>query len=207
MFTGIIESIGKIKEIVRFNSNYIFWIESPISPIFSIDQSVSHNGVCLTVEEISENSHRVTAVSETLQKTNMGSLKPGDLVNLEQCLLVNSRFDGHIVQGHVDSTGIVTDRKDKNGSTEFSFQFENQHAPLLIEKGSICINGVSLTVFDLAENRFSIAVIPYTINHTNLNKLASGDTVNLEFDVLGKYINRVFQLQKNDWTVKGLLSS
>lgn len=194
MFTGIIETTGKVKAIEANGSNKTFWISSPISLELKVDQSVSHNGVCLTVEEIREDSHRVTAISETLEKTNLGAWQNGDTVNLERCLLLNARLDGHMVQGHVDATAICTEIKMLDGSREYQFQFPAQFAGLLVEKGSISLNGISLTVFDVGNEHFRVAIIPYTYEHTNMSVLKEGNSVNLEFDIIGKYVLRSNQL-------------
>ena len=188
MFTGIIESLGVVRDVVETGTNKTFWIESPLSRSFTIDQSVSHDGVCLTVEEVQENRHRVTAVLETLEKTALNQWAPGKTVNLEQSLLPSKRLDGHFVQGHVDTTGSCEKIKDKNGSWEFTFSFPKKFAALVIEKGSISLNGTSLTIFDVRKNSFKVAVIPYTFEHTSLKFLKEGDKVNLEFDMVGKYI-------------------
>lgn len=190
MFTGIIENMGQVKEAFETGSNKSFWIESPLSSTFTIDQSISHDGVCLTVEEVQENRHRVTAVQETLQKTTLGNWKPGCHINLEQSLLPSKRLDGHFVQGHVDTTGICKKITNLQGSYEIVFSFPKKFASLIIEKGSISINGISLTVFEVKKKTFKIAVIPYTWEHTNLKFLSEGDEVNLEFDIIGKYISR-----------------
>jgi riboflavin synthase len=190
MFTGIIESTGLVKEVITNGSNRTFWIVSPLSPQLKIDQSVSHSGICLTVEEIKENCHRVTAIDETLQKTNIGDWKEGSLINLERCLQLNARIDGHLVQGHVDATAICTKRKEKKGSWEFEFEFNKKFAELVIEKGSICINGISLTAFNVKKKSFGVAIIPYTFEHTNIKEVQKGDSVNLEFDMIGKYLVR-----------------
>ncbi len=190
MFTGIIESLGTIRNIEPRGTNITYWIESPISREFTIDQSVSHNGVCLTVEEIKEGLHRVTAIEETLQKTNMNTWKTGDLVNLERCLLLNGRLDGHIVQGHVDTTATCLERKELDGSWQFRLEFPKKFAHLVIEKGSISLNGISLTIFNVKKTRFDVAIIPYTYEHTNIQSIVPGSTVNLEFDMIGKYIAR-----------------
>lgn len=190
MFTGIIESAGEINEVINSGSNKIYWISSAISPELKIDQSVSHDGVCLTVEEIRGNMHRVTAIDETLKKTNLGGWKKGGLVNLERSMLMNGRLDGHIVQGHVDATAICMDRKDSGGSWEFKFEFPKKYGHLVIEKGSISLNGISLTIFDVKKKTFRVAIIPYTFEHTNIKSLFPGDKVNLEFDLIGKYIFR-----------------
>ena len=196
MFTGIVENTGKISEILSIGTNRRFWIESPISKELTVDQSVSHNGVCLTVEEISGNRHRVTAIEETLDKTNVGNWKTGDKVNLERCLAFNGRLDGHIVQGHVDAKGICKSRKDKHGSWEFRFSFPKKFTHLVIEKGSISVNGISLTIFNVKKRMFSVAIIPYTFEHTNMQDVKSGSEINIEFDILGKYIARIASLKR-----------
>lgn len=196
MFTGIIETIGTIEEVVSTGTNKTFWIASPLSREFKIDQSVSHNGVCLTVEEIQDNRHRVTAIAETLQKSDLGYWNTGDLVNIERCMLMNGRLDGHIVQGHVDTTATCINKKALDGSWEFRFRFPGQFGALVIEKGSISMNGISLTIFNITDNEFSVAIIPYTYDHTNIKNIAVGSVVNLEFDMVGKYINRIHQLNR-----------
>lgn len=196
MFTGIVESLGIIKEITGLGTNKIFWIESPLSSSFKVDQSVSHDGVCLTVEETKGNWHKVTAVEETLDKTNLNQWQIGTYVNLEQSLLPTNRLDGHFVQGHVDTTGVCKKIKDKQGSHEFTSEFPKRFAELIIEKGSVCVNGISLTVFDVKKHSFTVAIIPYTFQHTNLQFLKEGDFVNLEFDMIGKYILRKLSLEK-----------
>jgi riboflavin synthase len=190
MFTGIIETIGTVSAISTQGTNRTFWIESSISPELKIDQSVSHNGVCLTVEEAKDKMHRVTAIEETLKKTNLGSWQTGGLVNLERCLAMNGRLDGHLVQGHVDATAICLERKELEGSWQFRFEFPKKFSSLVIEKGSISLNGISLTIFNVKKSRFDIAVIPYTYEHTNIKSVAVGSLVNLEFDVIGKYVTR-----------------
>ena len=197
MFTGIIESTGTIKELIINGSNKTFWIESSLSTQFKVDQSVSHSGVCLTVEEINGSSHRVTAIDETLQKTNIGNWEVGIIVNLERCLQLNGRIDGHLVQGHVDATASCIKRKEKEGSWEFEFEFKKKFAELVIEKGSICINGISLTAFNVKKGSLRVAIIPYTFEHTNINNVQEGDTVNFEFDMIGKYIRRSQQLKED----------
>jgi riboflavin synthase len=191
MFTGIIESLGKIDSIETHGTNKTFWVSSPISGELKVDQSISHNGVCLTVEELKEGLHRVTAIQETLEKTNLSHWQPGDLVNLERCLLMNGRLDGHIVQGHVDATATCINRKELDGSWEFRFEFPKKFSHLVIEKGSISLNGISLTIFNVKKSRFDIAVIPYTFEHTNVQSIKTGDKVNLEFDMIGKYVSRM----------------
>ncbi len=198
MFTGIIETIGTVKDLIINGSNRSFWVESPISTELRIDQSVSHSGVCLTVEEVSGNRHKVTAIEETLLKTNLGGWNKGTLVNLERCLQLNDRLDGHIVQGHTDATGICTAIKEKKGSWEFTFSFPKKFAPLVIEKGSVSVNGTSLTAFDVKKKSFTVAIIPYTFEHTNIKNIQVGDTVNLEFDIVGKYLLRSLSLKKNN---------
>ena len=195
MFTGIIESLGRVNAIESKGTNKTFWIESPLSRELKVDQSISHNGVCLTVEEQKDNLHRVTAIEETLEKSNLGHWQPGDLVNLERCLVMNGRLDGHIVQGHVDTTATCLDRKDLQGSWEFRFEFPKKFSRLVIEKGSICLNGISLTIFNVKKSKFDIAIIPYTFEHTNIQSVAPGSLVNLEFDLIGKYVNRMAELK------------
>ncbi len=193
MFTGIIENTGVIKELQSNGTNKTFWITSPLSGELKIDQSLSHNGVCLTVEEIKNGMHRVTAIEETLLKTNLGTWQLGSIVNLERCMQLNGRLDGHIVQGHVDVTAECIAVIEKDGSWEYSFTFPEKFSALIIEKGSITLNGISLTLFNVGINSFSVAVIPYTYKHTNINVLKKGDGVNIEFDMLGKYVQRMLQ--------------
>ena len=197
MFTGIIETTGKVQSVTREGSSAIFWITSSLAPELKIDQSVSHNGACLTVEDIKSNTHRVTAIAETLSKTNLDSWTTGAAINLERCLQMNGRLDGHLVQGHVDSTGICTSIDSKNGSWEYRFNFPAQFSALIIEKGSICINGISLTAFNVDNDAFSVAIIPYTYEHTNIKEVKVNDSVNLEFDMVGKYIHRSLSLKNN----------
>lgn len=194
MFTGIVESLGIIKEIATSGTNKTFWIESSLSSSFKIDQSVAHNGVCLTVEDVQGNLHRVTAVEETLNKTELNTWKPGTRINIERSLLPTNRLDGHFVQGHVDTTATCRKIKDRNGSHEYQFEFPKKFAELIIEKGSICINGISLTAFDVKKHSFKVAIIPYTFEHTGLQFLEEGDLVNLEFDMIGKYVLRKLSL-------------
>lgn len=191
MFTGIIESIGEIKRIESAGSNLIFFIKSGISGELKIDESVCHNGVCLTIEEINDDIYRVSAIEETVKKTNAGTWKVDDVVNLERSMRLTDRLDGHIVQGHVDGTGNCIKKEKKAGSTEFTFEFDPSFAALIIEKGSICVNGVSLTAFKVTNQNFTVAIIPYTFSHTNFKFLEEGNAVNLEFDVLGKYVARI----------------
>ncbi len=195
MFTGIIEDSGKILEIRSEGTNKHFLVESSISRELKVDQSVSHNGVCLTVTETSGDAHWVTAIEETLNKTNIGELSVGDEVNLERCMIADGRFDGHIVQGHVDQTGTCTGIKEAEGSWYFDFEFDANGGNITVEKGSICVNGVSLTCFNSGRNSFTVAIIPYTFENTNFNRLKPGDKVNLEFDILGKYVQKILSLK------------
>ena len=200
MFTGIIEDSGIITAIQHEGSNIHFTIESAISKEVKVDQSVAHDGVCLTVTACDAKSHTVTAVAETLQKTNLGSWQLNKRVNLERAMKLGDRLDGHIVQGHVDTTGRCMERKEANGSYLFHFEFPESFAALVIEKGSICINGVSLTAFNIGRNTFYVTIIPYTFEHTTFRQLQPNDTVNLEFDILGKYMmrRREVELMIND---------
>jgi riboflavin synthase len=191
MFTGIIECAGQIEKVESQGSNKTFWIHSLISKELKTDQSLSHNGVCLTVEEVSGDTHRVTAIEETLSKTNLYTLQPGSEVNLERCMQMNGRLDGHIVQGHVDTTARCTDKKTLEGSWEFTFQYPAEFAHLVVETGSISVNGTSLTCFHVTGNRFSVAIIPYTYEHTNIKQVETGSIVNIEFDIIGKYLQRM----------------
>lgn len=196
MFTGIIEGLGEIATVTKSYTNINFTIKSSLSNELKIDQSLSHNGVCLTVVSVSENCYSVTAINETLVKTNLKNLKPGSFVNLERSMKINGRLDGHIVQGHVDQTGVCTEIENVNGSWIFSFDFKPDQKNITIEKGSITINGVSLTVINSNKNSFSVAIIPYTYENTNFCKLVKGEIVNLEFDVLGKYIAKMYEFYK-----------
>jgi len=195
MFTGIIETTGLVKDIVQNGTNLSFWIASPLSQDLKVDQSLSHNGVCLTIEAIEGTLHKVTAIAETLQKTNLGLLKKESLVNLERCMQMNGRLDGHIVQGHIDTTATCTAVIEKNGSWEYIFEMDEKFASLIIEKGSITLNGISLTIFNITDNSFTVAIIPYTYEHTNMQTLQQGSKVNIEFDMLGKYVNRIAALR------------
>ena len=194
MFTGIIEAMGELKKIDHEGSNVHLTIDSPITSELKIDQSVAHNGVCLTVVSIEASEYTVTAIDETLQKTNLGSLKTGDFINLERAMKLGARLDGHIVQGHVDQTAICTEAKEHDGSWTFTFEYEPSLSNITIEKGSITVNGVSLTVVNSRVNSFSVAIIPYTYEHTGFKQVKLGDTVNLEFDVIGKYVARLHQI-------------
>ena len=196
MFTGIIETTGKVDAIESDGTNLSFWITSSISNELKVDQSVSHDGVCLTVERVENDKHRVTAIKETLDKTNLRNWKINGEINLERCMQLNGRIDGHLVQGHVDATAFCIDVEETKGSWEYRFQFPAEFTHLLIEKGSVCINGISLTVFDIKFNSFKVAIIPYTYQHTNIHHIKNKSVVNIEFDVIGKYLARfreVFQ--------------
>lgn len=190
MFTGIIENAGIIEKVSISGDNRSFLVRSPLTPELKVDQSLAHNGICLTVELIEDQCYQVTAVAETLAKTDAGTWKVGDLLNLERAMQMNGRLDGHMVQGHVDATGTCIRKEDQNGSWLFEFRFPSQFAHLVIEKGSIAVNGISLTAWNVQRDQFSVAIIPYTFEHTNLKDLQPGDTVNLEFDMIGKYIHR-----------------
>lgn len=190
MFTGIIETTGKVEAIESNGTNLGFWISSSISHDLKTDQSVSHDGVCLTVEKVNEGMHFVIAIEETLNKTSLSKWQNGHVVNLERCMQMNGRIDGHIVQGHVDSTALCIDVEKKEGSWEYLFQYPAEFMYLVIEKGSVCVNGISLTAFDLRFNTFKVAVIPYTFAHTNIQQVKNGSVVNIEFDILGKYLAR-----------------
>ena len=191
MFTGIIETIGAIEKIKREGTNTSFFIKSSLAPELKVDQSVSHNGVCLTVTGIENEGHWVTAIRETLDKSALGKLPLHAEVNLERCMLNNGRFDGHIVQGHVDQTGIVQSIKDVGGSWLFEIEYDPSYGNVTVEKGSIAVNGVSLTCFNSKANSFTVAIIPYTFQHTNFHQLHLGDSVNLEFDIIGKYVKKL----------------
>ncbi|MFT6192152.1 MAG: riboflavin synthase [Polaribacter sp.] len=191
MFTGIIETLGVVKNIVKEQENVHITIQSNITNELKIDQSVAHNGVCLTVVDIKNDEYTVTAIKETLDKTNTGKLKINTIVNLERAMKLGDRLDGHMVQGHVDETGICTNMKDENGSTVCTFKYTSSKNNITIEKGSITINGISLTVVNSKKDEFSVAIIPYTWEHTTFKTLQIDDVVNLEFDVIGKYVARL----------------
>ena len=194
MFTGIVEGVGKLIKAEKDQSNLHLWIEADFCEELKIDQSVAHNGVCLTVVDFKDGLYKVTAIEETLRKTNFNTLKNGDLINLERCLQFNGRIDGHIVQGHVDQTGKVVSIENQNGSFFVTVEYDEvSSGNVTVEKGSICLNGISLTVVDSKVGQFSVAIIPYTWEFTNLNQVKVGDTMNLEFDILGKYVKRLFQ--------------
>jgi riboflavin synthase len=196
MFTGIIESIGRIVQIEKSGENLTLWIESPISHELKVDQSLAHNGICLTVEAVETDRHRVTAVKETLDKTTLGQWEKESRINLERCMTLHGRLDGHMVQGHVDGKAICVEKKEFGGSWLFRFEIDKKFAPLIVEKGSICLNGTSLTVFDISSTRFSVAIIPYTYNHTTIADVHEGTYVNIEFDIIGKYVLRNEEIRK-----------
>ncbi|RKE98763.1 riboflavin synthase [Ichthyenterobacterium magnum] len=195
MFTGIIETLGVVTNLKYENENLHITVESNITSELKIDQSVAHNGVCLTVVSINNNEYTVTAIKETLDKTNLSLLKKRDIVNLERAMKLGDRLDGHIVQGHVDQTAICKSITNQNGSWFFTFSYDSALNNITIEKGSVTVNGVSLTVVDSKKNEFSVAIIPYTFEHTNFNKFRIDSKVNLEFDVLGKYIQKLYALK------------
>lgn len=192
MFTGIVEEMAIVRAIEKEKSNTHFTLSCSFTNELQIDQSVAHDGACLTVISIDDNTYKVTAIAETLDKTNLGTWKIGDKVNLERCLKIGQRLDGHMVQGHVDQTGKIMEIKDENGSFKLLIEYESPEF-VTVAKGSICVNGVSLTVVDSEESSFSVAIIPFTWEHTNLGNLKVGDRVNLEFDILGKYIQKLIQ--------------
>lgn len=195
MFTGIIESVATITDVVRDGSNIDFWVQSAITHELKIDQSVAHNGVCLTVVAIDGDKYKVTAVEETLKKTSLGKWQAGTKVNLERSLKVGDRLDGHFVQGHVDAVATCTDKQVLDGSWLFTFSYPKEFAGLVIEKGSICLNGVSLTAFNTQGNDVTVTIIPYTYEHTNFSQIEVGTVINIEFDVLGKYLLRQQELK------------
>lgn len=195
MFTGIIETLGTVQNIQKENDNLHITLSSSITKELKIDQSVSHNGICLTVVNIKDDSYTVTAIKETIDKTNLGDWKVGEVVNLERAMKLGDRLDGHIVQGHVDQTGICKKIEDANGSIYFTFEYDKTQNNITIEKGSITVNGVSLTVVNSKENEFSVAIIPYTLEHTNFKNFVVGTKINLEFDVVGKYVARLHALR------------
>jgi riboflavin synthase len=196
MFTGIIETVGSISSVRQEGSNKTFRIISSLAPQLRVDQSLSHDGACLTVESVAADHYEVTAIAETLSKTNLSDWKTGSLVNLERCLQLNGRLDGHMVQGHVDTTAICVDRKNLQGSWVFRFDFPGSFRNLVIEKGSIAVNGISLTCFDVTDSAFSVAIIPYTLENTNIRNLVPGALVNIEFDMIGKYVERILVQRK-----------
>ncbi len=191
MFTGIIENQARLVDLKEQGNNKHLFLESEIASELKIDQSVAHNGVCLTVVAIENDIYQVTAIDETLKKSNLANLKVGEFVNIERCMPANGRFDGHMVYGHVDTTARCTERREADGSTLFTFQFDSENAGLIVEKGSVCLNGISLTIFDVREKLFTVAIIPYTLEHTNMKDVQKDTVVNIEFDILGKYIQRI----------------
>ena len=193
MFTGIIETLGTVRHIQQEKENITFTIQASLTPQLKIDQSIAHNGVCLTVTNLLADTYTVTAIWETLEKTNLRTWQVGTLVNLERCMPANGRFDGHFVQGHTDQTGVCTEVQDQNGSWKFSFAYDHTSGNLTVEKGSICVNGVSLTVVGSQEGKFSVAIIPYTYEHTNFKQIEVGSVVNLEFDIIGKYLQQILK--------------
>lgn len=196
MFTGIIETLGIIKDLKKDNNNLNITVSSSITHELKIDQSVAHNGVCLTVIAINNGEYTVTAIKETIEKTNLADWKVDDLLNLERAMKLGDRLDGHIVQGHVDQIGICKSIEEANGSWYFTFEYDSNFNNITIEKGSITVNGVSLTVVNSKENEFSVAIIPYTFEHTNFKNIQIGTTINLEFDVVGKYVARLYSLRQ-----------
>jgi riboflavin synthase len=197
MFTGIIETMGCVRAIEQEGSNVHFFIESAITAELKIDQSIAHDGVCLTVVALAGHQHQVTAVAETLERSNLGRWEVGQMVNLERCMKLGDRLDGHLVQGHVDTRATCIAIDDKDGSWELCFEYNSAQSHLIVEKGSVCLNGISLTVVRPAQNRFWVAIIPYTWAHTNLSRLKVGEQVNIEFDIIGKYIERFIDQRNN----------
>ena len=195
MFTGIIEDLGEVIKLEEQLDNLNITIKSKLTPELKIDQSVSHNGVCLTVVEINNDTYKVTAIKETLLKSNLGKLQHKDIVNLERAMILGTRLDGHIVQGHVDQTAVCESVVEQNGSWVFTFSYDPSLNNVTIEKGSITVNGVSLTVVDSRASKFSVAIIPYTYEHTTFSKVKKGDIINLEFDVIGKYVSKIMSLR------------
>ena len=196
MFTGIIEASGKVIDLQQESGNRHFTIQSAISHELRVDQSVSHNGVCLTVVHVDADTHTVTAIDETLKRSNLGALHIGDQINLERCMQMNGRLDGHIVQGHVDTTAQLKQLEESEGSWLLTFGFDPQFSKYIVDKGSITINGISLTVFNEHNGTFQVAIIPYTWEHTNLSKLSIGNSVNIEFDIIGKYVEKMMREKK-----------
>lgn len=197
MFTGIIETLGEILDIKKEGDNIHFEIKSSLTPELKVDQSIAHNGVCLTVTALEEEQYWVTAIEETLQKSNLSEWKVGSKINLERSMLMNGRLDGHIVQGHVDQTAICKQAEEKDGSWIFAFEYDATKGNITVEKGSICVNGVSLTVVNSQDAHFSVAIIPYTYEHTNFHQLQEGMKVNLEFDIIGKYVQKLVSSKDN----------
>src|SRR5687767_13975871 len=190
MFTGIIENVGIVQGVRHQSGNVVLQVECPFADELKIDQSLSHNGVCLTVESVTPPTYQVTAIRETLQKTNLGSLKQGSVVNLERCMVAGGRLDGHLVTGHIEAMGECIAVQEMQGSWEYRFRFPADYGLLVVEKGSICLNGISLTIYQVTDDEFSVAIIPYTYDHTNIKEVNPGSMVNLEFDIIGKYVQR-----------------
>jgi riboflavin synthase len=197
MFTGIVEGLAKLQAIAIDQDNITFTFLSPFQEVFKIDQSIAHNGVCLTAIEVKDKLYKVTAIRETLDKTNLKYLQVGDEVNIERCMTLGARLDGHIVQGHVDQVGTCIERKDLNGSWEYTFEYDAALGNVTVEKGSICVNGTSLTVVNSGNNQFSVCIIPYTFEHTVFKYIEKGTVVNLEFDIIGKYVQKLYSQSKN----------
>ena len=195
MFTGIIEAMGAIASLSHSQGNIDIWVSSPLSSILTIDQSISHEGICLTVVELKESMYRVTAIAETINKTTIGDWQVNKRINLERCMPATGRFDGHIVQGHVDQRGECISVTEQNGSWIYEFKYQPSPQNIVVEKGSICINGTSLTAFDTIADRFKVAIIPYTYEYTTIYAIVEGSWVNLEFDIIGKYVARIMQLK------------
>ena len=193
MFTGIIEELGEVTELVQDKDNLHITVKSKVSKKLKIDQSLAHNGVCLTVVKLGDNTHTITAIKETIDKSNIGNLRIGSKVNLERAMVLGARLDGHIVQGHVDQTAVCTEVNELEGSWVYTFSYDNSYNNLTIEKGSITVNGVSLTVVNSKPGSFSVAIIPYTYENTNFQQIKVNDTINLEFDVIGKYVARLLE--------------
>jgi riboflavin synthase len=196
MFTGIIECIGRVVETEKSGQNLILWVESPISHELKVDQSVAHEGICLTVEKVNGNRHRITAVMETVEKTTIDQWVTGTEINLERCMSLGGRLDGHLVQGHVDCKGRCIEVREFDGSWIYRFEIDQKFGSLIVEKGSICLNGISLTIFDISPTQFSVTIIPYTYTHTTIASIRTGEFVNLEFDIIGKYVLRIEELRK-----------
>ncbi|HMU09748.1 MAG TPA: riboflavin synthase [Ferruginibacter sp.] len=196
MFTGIIEKTGIIEEVLSNGTNRTFLVSSSLYSELKVDQSLCHDGVCLTIETLKEGLHQVTAIAETLLKTNLGAWQKGSIVNLERCIQLNGRLDGHFVQGHVDTTAKCLDIVNQNGSWEYRFEFDKSFSSLIIEKGSVTVNGISLTCFNVTGDQFTVAIVPYTYQHTNISHLKTGDTVNIEWDMVGKYVSRLINLNR-----------
>jgi riboflavin synthase len=196
MFTGIIEQMGVVESIVHNGTNISYAVSAAMAPELKVDQSLAHDGVCLTVEQINGHQYQVTAIEETIRKTNLAEWVVGKKINLERCMQMNGRLDGHIVQGHVDCTATCIEANTLDGSWEYRFEFDPSFAPLIIEKGSVAVNGTSLTCFNVSQHAFTVAIIPFTYVHTGIHQLKIGDKVNIEFDILGKYVQRAIAVKK-----------